>query len=46
MSNDVLLETYKDCIMFIQEKLIKEFNVEESTKDKIGRKIYTKFMIK
>lgn len=44
--NNDSCEKYKDCIMFIQERLIKEFNIDENIKEKIGRKIYTKFMIK
>lgn len=35
---------YKDCIMFLQQKLIKDFGIEESRKVKIKRKIVTKYM--
>lgn len=33
---------YKDCILFIQNKLIKEFEIEEKPKTKVKRKIHTK----
>lgn len=38
-------EKYKDCIMFLQQKLINEFSIEEKHKEKIKRKIYTRSMI-
>lgn len=41
----IKVNKYKDCIPFIQQELIKEFNIEENLKEKVSRKIYTKFMI-
>lgn len=46
ISNTVDIKEYNDCILFIQENLIKKFNIKESTKEKLSRKIYTKFLIK
>lgn len=37
-------QKYKDCISFIQQKLIKEFNIKETVKEKVKRKIYTSYM--
>jgi len=44
LSNYIDTNKYKDCIPFIQELLVKEFNVEENLKDKFSRKVFTKFM--
>lgn len=35
---------YRDCIPFIQQKLINKFDIIESTKERISRKVYTKYM--
>lgn len=37
-------QKYKDCISFIQQRLIKEFNIKENIKEKVKRKIYTSYM--
>ncbi len=37
-------QKYKDCISFIQQRLIKEFNIKETVKEKVKRKIYTSYM--
>lgn len=43
-SNKPLIAKYKNDIPFIQEKLIKEYKVSESYKEKFRRKVYTKYM--
>ena len=35
---------YRDCILFLQQKLIKEFKIKENTKKKIKRKMVTRYM--
>lgn len=35
---------YKDCISFIQKKLLKEFSIKETVNDKVKRKIFTSYM--
>ena len=35
---------YRDCILFLQQKLIKEFEIEENKKAKIKRKMVTRYM--
>jgi len=37
-------EIYKDCIPFIQQTLMKKFNLQEKLSDKIKRKISTGFL--
>lgn len=44
--NEMNTEKYKDCIMFIQDKLIKDFSIQENLKEKVNRKIYTVCMNK
>lgn len=39
-------EKYNDCILFIQKKLIKEFNINEKVMDKIKRKIFISYITK
>ena len=46
LNNEKLTEKYKDSVMFIQDKLIKDFSIEEKLNEKINRKIYTGFMKK
>lgn len=40
--SNVNTNNYKDCILFIQNKLIKEFEIKEKPKTKVKRKIRTK----
>ena len=44
MQDEINTEKYRDCILFIQDKLTKKFNIEENLKEKIDRKLYTMFM--
>ena len=44
LSNRLKTDKYKDCISFVQQKLIDEFNIEETLKEKVNRKIYTGIM--
>ena len=37
-------EKYSDCIPFIQETLMKKFNIQEKLSDKVKRKIFTGYM--
>lgn len=46
ISNGINTKKYRDCIPFVQQSLIKKFNIEENIKEKVSRKIYTKFMVK
>ena len=39
INDEVCTEKYEDCILFIQEKLIKEFNINENIKEKIGKSL-------
>lgn len=43
---DISSKKYRDCIPFMQQKLINKFDIIESTKEKISRKVYTKYMLK
>ena len=40
------IKQYNDCIFFVQQKLIKEFNIKESRKEKVRRRIITKCLSK
>ena len=40
------VKQYNDCIFFVQQKLIKEFNIKESRKEKVRRRIITKCLSK
>lgn len=44
IKDEKLINKYKDCIPFIQKQLIKEFNIKEKPKEKIKRKVYTRFL--
>lgn len=44
LSNKLKTDKYKDSIIFIQDKLMKEFSIQETLKEKINRKIYTTFI--
>lgn len=46
ISNEIDIKTYRDCISFIQQILIKKFDIQENIKEKVRRKIYAKFMTK
>ena len=35
---------YKDCISFIQQKLLKEFSIKETIDEKVKRKVFTSYM--
>ena len=35
---------YKDCISFIQKKLLKEFSIKETVSEKVKRKVFTSCM--
>ena len=39
-------ENYNECIIFIQNKLIEKLNVQENLKEKVSRKIYTRYFSK
>lgn len=41
ISDDIDVEKYRDCILFLQQRLIKEFGIGESLKESISRKLYT-----
>ena len=45
LQNIINTDKYNDCIPFIQQMLVKEFNIEENLKNKISRKAFTKFII-
>lgn len=46
IENEINAKTYNDCIPFIQQSLIRQFNIEENIKEKVSRKIYTRFLTK
>ena len=46
ISDEIETEKYRDCIPFLQQGLIKKFNIEENLKEKARRKIYTRLMAK
>ena len=37
-------QKYKDCISFIQQKLLKEFSIKETIDEKVKRKVFTSYM--
>ena len=37
-------QKYKDCIPFIQQKLLKEFSIKETVNEKVKRKVFTSYM--
>ena len=41
-----IVSKYRDDIIFVQEKLIDEYDIRENFGEKVGRKIYTKYMSK
>lgn len=43
-SDDVDTKKYNDCLLFVQGCLIKEFEISESIKEKVYRRIYTGYM--
>ena len=45
MEDKELVQVYKESVPFIQKRLINIFNIEESLKDVVARKIYTRVMI-
>ena len=45
MQDKELVQVYKECVPFIQQRLIRIFNIEESLKDVAARKLYTRVMI-
>ena len=46
ISSEIDTNKYKDCILFIQSQLIKQFCIKEKTSERISRKIYTRFLTK
>ena len=46
ISNDLPYEKYNDCIIFIQNKLLKELDIHETFSKKISRRIYVSLFTK
>ena len=46
LRNNINYENYNDCIIFIQNKLIEKLNVQENLKEKVTRRIHTRFLSK
>ena len=46
VEKNVDIKQYNDCILFTQQKLIREFNIKESRKEKVRRKNATRYLSK
>ncbi len=46
LSEENFSKKYKDCILLTQQVLMEQFKMEGGIKEKVSRKIYTRFMIK
>ncbi|MBR1413805.1 MAG: hypothetical protein IJ574_03960 [Bacilli bacterium] len=45
-NSNIDTERYSDCIVYIQDKLMNEFTIQETWKKKLARRFYTGFVVR